>query len=232
MTSTMERRSRRTNGDTPSLDEFNAQAPKTRSRLPEIALGLLVIAAFGLASLWWFTSATESVEVLALGTEVQRGEVLELSDLVKVSISTEDELATMAEPRVGDILGRVALTDLPAGTVVTPSMFAASDALELGEGVVGLELDAGDIPALTLLPGNTVSVILTPRQGSTEELRDGGALEVGEVLVDGAVVVEAAPVGGQGRQFIALSMTEEEAQVVAIAASQGRVRLIQVAREN
>lgn len=213
--------------------EFDLEPPRrSRSRTPEIALGLLIVAAFGLASLWWFTSVTEKVEVLALGNAVERGEVLELEDLVVVSLNTDDVLATIDRLGADQIVGRVALTDLAVGTVVTPSQFAADDALEVGEGVVGVELDAGEIPARRLLPGNTVSVVLTPRPGSTEELRDGGALEVGEVLVEVAVVVEAAPVGAQGRQFIALSMTEAEAQVVAVAASQQRVRLIQIAREN
>jgi hypothetical protein len=75
-----------------------------------------------------------------------------------------------------------------------------------------------------------VTVVLTPA-GSGTVLEDGGAFSAGEVLVEAAVVVEAAPVGIQGRQFVALAMTEEEATAVAVAASQGRVRLVQVARD-
>lgn len=220
-------------GDNATVTEFDLETPKTsRSRLPEVALGLLIVAVFGLASLWWFTSATEKIEVLALANTVGRGDVLEVEDLVVVSINTDDVLATIDRFGANRIVGRVALTDMATGTLVTLSQFAADDALEVGEGVVGLELDAGEMPTLRLLPGNTVSVVLTPRQGSTEELRDGGARDVGEVLVEAAVVVEAAPVGAQGRLFVALSMTEQQAQAVAVAASQQRVRLIQVAREN
>ena len=231
MATTMERENTRGNGT--SSPEFGIEPPKTsRSRLPEIALGILIVAAFGLGALWFFTQATEKVEVLALAGSIDRGELVELEDLVVVRINTEDELATVARTDSGAVIGRVALSDLPAGTVITPSMFAAGDALEIGEGVVGLELDAGQVPSTRLLPGNTVSVVLTPRQGATDELREGGALELGEVLVDAAVVVESTPVGGQGRQFVALSMTEEEAQAVSVAAALQRVRLIQVAREN
>ena len=193
MSSTLQRG---TAPDKGRVAEFDLETPRTtRSRLPEIALGVLIVAVFGLTSLWWFTSATEKVEVLALANAVERGEVLELEDLVVVSINTDDVLATIDRFGSGQIVGRVALTDMAAGTLVTPSQFAADDALEAGEGVVGLELDAGQIPALRLLPGNTVSVVLTPRQGSTEQLRHGGALEAGEVLVEAAVVVESSPVG-------------------------------------
>jgi hypothetical protein len=233
MASTKERRRDRTNGSgPPSLGGFAVESPKSRSRLPEITLGLLIVAAFGLASLWWFASVTAKVDVLALSAPVERGQVLKLENLLVVSINTDDVLATIPRNGSGEVVGRIALAALPAGTVVTPSMFAASDALQVGDGVVGLELDAGQIPALRLLPGNTVSVVLTPGQGSTQELRDGGALALSEVLVDSAVVVETAPLGAQGRQYLALSMTEEEARVVSVAASAGRVRLVQVAREN
>lgn len=229
-TPTIDRDRTRNNGAPGS--EFSIEAPKTRSRLPEIALGVLIIAAFGLAALWFFTQATEKEEVLALSGPLDRGEVLEPEDLVVVRINTDDELATVIRLESESVVGRVALANLPAGTLITPSLFAADDALEVGEGVVGLELDAGQIPATRLLPGNTVSVVLTPRQGSTDDLSAGGALELGEILVDAAVVVESTPVGAQGRQFIALSMTEEEAQAVSVAASLQRVRLIQVARED
>lgn len=212
--------------------DFTVVAPKQQSRLPQIALGLLIVAAFGLASLWWFTQATEKDEVLSLAVPVERGEVVEFENLVVVAISSDDALATIPRSGAGEIVGRVSLSDLPAGAILTPSMFAAADVLEVGEGVVGLELEAGEIPAIRLVPGDTVSVIMTPRSGATEELRDGGALEASEVLVDGAVVVESTPIGVQGRQYVALAMTEKEAQVVSVAAAADRIRLVRVARAN
>ena len=212
---------------------FDLEAPKPgRSRVPELAVGVLPVAVFGLASLWWFTSATEKTQVLATADSVERGQILELEDLIVVSINSDDSLATIDRLDASSIVGRVALTDLPARMLVTSSQFAADDALAVGEGLVGMELEAGQVPALRLLPGNRVSVVLTPRQGSTEDLTNGGALEQGELLVDGATVVETVAVGSQGRQFVSLSMTETEAQTVAVAASQDRVRLIQVARDD
>ena len=113
---------------------------------------------------------------------------------------------------------------------MTVSQFAAVDALAVGEGQVGVELGAGELPSTRLLPGDTVTVILTP--SSAAALDGGAAATAGEVLVDAAVVVEAVPLGTQGRQFVALSMTESEARAVAAAASHGRVRLVLVARDS
>jgi hypothetical protein len=42
--------------------------------------------------------------------------------------------------------------------------------------------------------------------------------------------VDAAALGGQGEMVVSLSMTEDQARMVASAATLGRVRLVQVAR--
>jgi len=204
--------------------------PGARSKIPELAVGVLVVVVFALAGLWLVAAATDGDAVLALRNPIARGEVVALEDLQVVKISSDEAIASVGEAEAGEMVGRVALVDLPAGALVTTSQFAAIDALEVGEGQVGLELNAGELPSLRLLPGNTVTVVLTPA-GSGTVLEDGGAFRAGEVLVEAAVVVEAAPVGIQGRQFVALAMTEEEATAVAVAASQGRVRLVQVARD-
>lgn len=225
------RRARR-DRPTPSLDDFAAASPKAGTRLPEVALGLLVVASFALATLWWFTSATEKIEVIALSNAVERGEVVDIDDLVVASINSDDPLATIDSSNPDAIVGRVALASLPAGTVLTPSMFAASNQLVAGVGIVGMELDPGQRPGVRMLPGDLVSVVLTPDPNGSVELTDGGAAALSEILVDAAVVIESAPLQTQGREFVALSMTEAEAQVVAVAASQDRVRLIQVARDS
>ena len=162
------RRERKPAPAAPSLDgDFAVAAPKQQSRLPQIALGLLIVAAFGLASLWWFTQATEKDEVLSLAAPIERGEVVEFEDLVVVAINSDDALATIPRSGAGEVVGRVALSDLPAGAILTPSMFAAADVLEVGEGVVGLDLEAGEIPAIRLVPGDTVSVIMTQLIGNS-----------------------------------------------------------------
>lgn len=229
MTSTLQRRRDRKSEASPALDDFAAESPNRGTRLPEIALGLLVVAAFGLASLWWFTSATEKVEVIALSQPVGRGDVVQLSDLVVVAINSDDDLATIPRDRPDEVIGRIALSDLPAGTLITPSMFAEQEVLTAGVGIVGLELDAGERPTGRLLPGDTVSVILTPGDNATVELSDGGALELSEVLADRATVVESSPLQSPDVEFVALSMSEDESRAVAVAASLDRVRLIRVA---
>ena len=114
---------------------------------------MLIVASAGLGALWWFTAATERTEVLALAEPVQRGDVVAVEDLAVAAINTDDVLATISPAGSGEVVGRVAVTDLPAGTVLTPAMFAAAEGLRPGAGVVGIELDTGDLPTRWPGPG-------------------------------------------------------------------------------
>ena len=188
------------------------------------ALGALVLVVSALASLWLFTSGSERTEVLALANTVERGEPLELADLVTVEIASDDAIVVLRPDQAATMTGRVALVDL-AGELVTPSQFTSAGAtLEPGQSVVGVDVPAGQVPSTRLAPGSLVSVILTP--DASVDLAD----DPGVVLVEAAEVVEVVRTAGPGEVFVALLVSEDDARVVASAASQDRVRLVQVAR--
>ena len=124
------------------------------------------------------------------------------------------------------IVGLVARTDLAVGTLVTGDQFSASSLIGSGEGVVGLSLEAGQFPSLSLAAGDAVAVVLTP--AASDPLALEGSTPV-TVLVGRAAVVEVSEVGVQGRLFVAIQVSEPDAARVAAAGSANRVRLIQVA---
>ena len=194
-------------------------------RLPELAGGLLLVIVCALGALWWQASLTERQPVLALRNAVERGDVVELDDLQVVSIDTDQVIAVLADSESAQIVGRVARTDLVAGTLVTPDQFSSSSTLGVGEGIVGLALDAGQFPSLSLATGDVVSVVLTP---SPSDPRAFDEQQTAVVLVGRATVVEVAQIGVQGGLFISIQIDEESAGRVATAAATNRVRLIQV----
>ena len=196
-----------------------------KRRLPEMAAGLLLVAVCALAALWWQTSSTDRQPVLALRASVERGQVIELADLQVVSIDTDQPIAVLADTDAVQVVGRVARTDLPAGTLVIPSQFSSGSTLGIDEGVVGMSLDAGQFPSLALSPGDAVAIVLTPSPGDPRAF--GDTIEA-TVLVDRAEVVEVAQLGVQGALFVAVQVEEDEAARVAAAAATNRVRLIQV----
>lgn len=202
-----------------------APSHSTKRRLPEMAAGVLLVAVCAMAALWWQASSTERQPVLALRNDVERGQIIELDDLQVVSIESDQPIEVLADTQAAAIIGRVARTDLGAGSLITLSQFSDSSALGLGEGVVGMALDAGQFPSLSLSPGDMVAVVLTPSPGDPRAFDDNVEATV---LVERATVVEVAQVGVQGRLFVSVQVGEDDAARVAAAAATNRVRLIQV----
>lgn len=226
MTSTLDASRPLTSGNGTPARSFDLDPPDTgpgRSRWPELTFGLVIVGVFALIGAWFYSNASTHVEVLALRSPVERGAVIESSDLSVVELSTEDALNTLASDEAALVVGNIALTDLTAGTLVTSDLFASRPAIAIGDGIVGLALAPGQFPTLSLRPGDAVRVVETPRQA------DAATTQM--VLVETARVVDVSPIGVQGQLFISLSMSTTEADVVSAAASQDRVRLIQVGEE-
>jgi len=200
-------------------------SPGRKRRLPEMAAGLLLVAVCALGALWWLTSSTDRQPVLALRAPIERGQVIELADLQVVNIDTDQAIVVLADTEAAQVVGRVARTDLPAGTLVIPAQFSSGSTLGINEGVVGMSLEAGQFPSLALAPGDSVAIVLTPSPGDPRAF--GDAIEA-TVLVSRAEVVEVAQLGVQGALFVAVQVGEDEAARVAAAAATNRVRLIQV----
>lgn len=192
-----------------------------RVRIPQLAVGLLLTAGAALAFVLWNAASVQRTAVLALAEGVSRGQVLVLEDLRIVHVGTEDAVAMTPSDGASGLVGRAAVTDLAAGTLVTVDQFAAASTLTPGSGVVGLALAPGQFPTPQLRIGDLVNVIVT-----SDEETVGGRL-----LVEAAEVVWIEPVGTQGQRFISVLTGEELAGEVATAAARGEVRLVLIARD-
>ena len=188
-----------------------------RVRVPQLALGVLLAGLAALTFVLFNAASVQRTPVLALVSDVQRGQVLEVEDLQVVHVGTDDVLALTPADRSDLLVGRAAVTDLVAGTLVTTDQVAAGATLTPGAGVVGLALAPGQYPTPRLAIGDLVSVV---------EVSDGLV-----VLVEAAEVVGIEPVGTQGQRFISLQTGETDAPVVAQAAAAGEVRLVLIARD-
>ena len=188
-----------------------------RVRVPQLVLGVLLAGLAALAFVLFNAATVQRTPVLALASDVQRGQVLAVEDLQVVHVGTDDVLALTPADRSDLLVGRAAVTDLAAGTLLTTDQVAAGAALTPGAGVVGLALAPGQYPTPRLAIGDLVSVV---------EVSDGLT-----VLVEAAEVVGIEPVGTQGQRFISLQSGESDASVVAQAAATGEVRLVLIARD-
>jgi hypothetical protein len=188
-------------------------------RLPELAVGVLVTVAFALGAVLWHLSAVDKVPALAIAGPVERGATITAADVRVVYVATDDPLARLDDSQVSEVVGRVAVVDLPAGTLLTPALVTNAGAIADGEGIVGLALDPGQYPARGLAPGDHVNVV---RSGDpTGDVEDS-------VVARGARVfaVEELP---SDRLLVSILADESDAEAVAAAAGQGTLRLVLVA---
>lgn len=214
----------RGNGAGPVADAPRLEAPSgRRGRWPELAIGVVLMVGFALAALLWHLSSSSKDPVLALAVDVERGEVIEATDLRVVYVASDEPLSHLPGSASATVVGRIATTDLEAGTLLTRSQVTERVVLAPGDGVVGLALEPGQFPALGLVPGDRVNVVTAAAAGGTDS---GG--EDRSVLAEDGEVFAVEEVGNQGRQFVSLRMSEADANRVASAAERGPVRLVLV----
>ncbi len=216
-----ERRSSRKSGeDSRPFDLDGAGSTVRRSRAPELTIGALIVAVFALAGTWFYASSTARDSVVAIRNPIARGTVITEDDLQIVQVGSDDALNLVGHDETKLVVGQIALTDLSVGTLLTTDQVTASAAINPGDGVVGLDLDPGEYPTLSLRPGDVVRVVEVPGGGDTE------VIEV--VLAEQAEIVDVAPIGVQHQLFVSLAVDTTQADAIARAAASDRVRLIQV----
>lgn len=182
----------------------------SRRRVPELILGILLVAGGALGAVLLAVSGRSRDDVVALRNDVARGEVIEASDLVSVKVGSDGGVTYLSSGDAGTVVGQVALTDMPAGVLVAPEMFGEpAELLEPGSGRVGLMLAANQMPTLDLAVGDHVSVVVPVESAAGEA----------QVIAEADVaLVEEQPATGQGRLWY-VSLVAPQTQAVGIASA-------------
>jgi Flp pilus assembly protein CpaB len=197
--------------------ELRVEPPASgpRHRVPELVLGIFLVAGCALAALLLAASARERTPVLALSRDVARGQEITADDLRTVYVGSDSEIAYLSQGAEDEVVGKAALSDLPAGTLVIPEQFAERPAVLDGstDGIVGLDLEIGQMPTNNLAPGDHVRVVAG---GDTSG-------EQADVVADTAQVVSVERIeddSGQAAHWaVSLRASENDATAIAQAKS-------------
>jgi hypothetical protein len=208
------------------FDLAQASVTGRRTRIPELALGVLLVAGCALAAVAWQTLSDPSRAVLAVRNDIDRGDIITAADLQAVEIATDDQVNLIPSGRAESMVGRIAQVDLVAGTLLTTAMAADVAAIGDGQALVGLAVERGSLPSSSLRPGSRVDVVLTPADDDDASLLSTD----GAVLVAGAEVSEATgtATGNDRTVYVSLLVTQDDAVKLARAAAHERVHLIEV----
>lgn len=206
-------------------------APTRSGRRPRLIAGSLVLlTACTALFVSAYLRAGHQLEVLAVAKPVPQGAVLTPGDLRVVRISTAGGIDPVRASAAASVIGRPTSVPLVPGTLLAMSELSGSPRVGPGEGIVGVALKPGGLPAGGLSPGEQVDVVLTLPPGSP----DAGALSsapstsilAADVLV---TAVEATPSSsGSSTTVVSLLAPRDEAAVIAGASASGQVALVVV----
>lgn len=187
---------------------------------------LLVVMGAG-TGVWAVTSSGDKADAVVLTRPLNRGELIETGDLAITRVSVDGTDVRLSSPQAAreSLVGRQALLDLPAGTLVTPEM-AGSALPPAGLARVGLRLAPEALPSAQVQPGDWVQVVF-PDGMSGEPTMIGDAVQVAAVAP-----AEADGTGGDGDAVVHLDAPEDVAAWIASASAQSpqELRLLGVRR--
>lgn len=184
-----------------------------------LAVGVIVVLASGLGFLGLWRSAGERVPVLVAARDIGRFETLEAADLRVALVGAEPGVATVPESELDEIVGRVTVTELPAGSILSPGQLVQEGERVVAEdeAVVGARLGPGSAPVGDLPSGTRVLIVIRPSAG------DSGA-EVGEVEGWLAEISDRNP--NNGSREASLVVPQSSAGAVAAAAAEERIAVV------
>ena len=146
-------------------------------RIPEFAIGLLIVCICIIGSFMWQNSDAAGTKVLVTSRALQRGHEIQASDLSSITLTSTDDIALLETSTAADIIGMRITTDIVAGTPLTPSQLISVGPLTTTEGLAGITVTKAQAPA-NLAAGDNVQVIAVDSQSDGTNLTTSIAAKV------------------------------------------------------
>lgn len=186
-----------------------------------IALGVIAICLGALLSYVIYAKVAAESSVLIMTKTVYRGSVIMAEDLAPVTISGTGAGNAVAADQADELIGRTAIYDLVAGSIVPAGAIGEVIIPAEGRTVVGLRLVEGRAPAGLLHPGSVVRLIALPPEGAEPDFTDqytGGAYP--------AKVVDAVDGADGMSMLVNVDVAADQAATVAFLAAQERLAAV------
>ena len=186
-----------------------------------IALGVVAICLGGLLAYAVYARVSTETRVLAVASTVYRGEAVEASDLTTVVVHGDAPGPTIGAADQAGVVGRRAVFDLPAGSLVAPGSLADAALPDTGRSVVGLRLATGRAPVPLLVPSAPVRIVALPAPANGTGARDS---LVGKTYA--GRVVGATPGADGTSTVVDVEVDAGQAPTIASLGAQDRIALV------
>ena len=172
-----------------------------------------------LSGVWLVDRAGERVSVLAVVQAVPFGQVISADDLVGAEVSVDPSVATIPARDIGQVVGRVAGTNLTPGSLLSQSAVIDYAPPAAGELLVALAVPATRMPAGSLQPGDKVLVVNTPATDADVPTLPPSTIpatvvRLGQPDLNGVTVIDVTVTSTAGPALAARSATGRVAVVL------------------
>ena len=196
-----------------------------RERKPALAAVAILLVALGAASAGYLVlNAGHRVGAVEITQDVGQGQQIPASAIKEVQINADTDVHYVAWQYASRVTGVFARVQIPAGTLLTSNMTAATSNLTAGKVEVGLSLKPGQAPT-NLLIGQTVRAFPVGSGsgcggGANGTGGTGAAATPGEPITTGTIVSVSGSTATNGSTAaITLAVPETDAGVLACYAS-------------
>ncbi|WP_158600720.1 SAF domain-containing protein [Tessaracoccus antarcticus] len=215
-----------------------ATRAQRRPLLLVVSVLLVLLGAAG-GALAWMSIGT-AVDAVVARTPIQRGQVLSADDFVVVQVNPDPQLQMIPPGQIPSLVGQRASHDVAAGGLVPTSVAAQEVLPPAGETVIGLSLAPGFYPAMDLLVGDQVRVVMVEPiyacAAGAPAATDSAAVPASSGCLDGqltvpGVVVSVSMDSASSQLFLAVQVKQAAAATAASAAALGKAAVVLDTRE-
>ncbi|MDH6115648.1 hypothetical protein P3T36_007265 [Kitasatospora sp. MAP12-15] len=163
-----------------------------------IAASIALIAVGSLAGAYQYVATGQRIGVLAVARDVPAGATITADDLVEARIASDPLLKPVPSQDLAKVIGKRAVTSLPAGTLLSEQAVTSSPLMTSGQQLASIALAPAQFPATPFTPGQRLQLVHTPKDGSTgtaqapEAPMAAGVVRVGKPDNAGDIVVDVA----------------------------------------
>ncbi len=201
--------------EAPVTSPVPVAAPRMRRRPLLGVLAAVLVAGGALVGLWLWSASSTGADVVTVRVAVERGAVVTAADLATVRVGVDPALRTVPASQMAGLVGQRALTDLAAGSLLTPDQVGPLVVPAAGESLVGVPIAAGLMPTEGLQAGDQVRLVQTPGQGGDVS---------GDPVMIPARVVSVTP--GDTQTVVNVVVSSDRAGELAARAGTGKVALV------
>lgn len=190
-----------------------------RRRVPELAVGVVLIGLGAIGALMLAGRQPPRAAVLVWANDMSRGQVVVPDDLTVASIESDTPVDVVDVAAADDVVGRTVAFGTSAGGFVSGSLLEVGSTIPPDYAVVGLRLGAGRYPVSTLSVGDVVDLLTSePLIGWDDPVVVSG-VEVFDMLWLG---------GGEGSDALVSLLVPRAAAPRVVAAAAAGPRLAEV----